>query len=99
MECSKCGKPLNREHRVASMSGSIMGDEHTDSYFLCPICKVYTIVKSWDNFTGEETITTEGPLPKESGDERVATILKCPEPWDKKCRCPAHREYFRGTLD
>ena len=31
--------------------------------------------------------------------DRVALIRKCAEPWDKKCRCDAHRDYFNNTLD
>ena len=26
-------------------------------------------------------------------------IKKCDRPWDKKCRCDAHRAYFCSTLD
>jgi hypothetical protein len=26
-------------------------------------------------------------------------IKQCPEPWNKKCRCEAHRAYFGGWLD
>ncbi len=81
------------------MSGSIMGDEHTDSYFLCPVCGVYTVAKWWDNFTGEETMSLSGPLSKQDGDERVTLIQRCSRPWDKKCRCDAHRSYFGNALD
>jgi hypothetical protein len=81
------------------MSGSIMGDEHTDSYFLCPVCGVYTVAKWWDNFTGEETMSLSGPLSKHDGDEQAKLIQKCSRPWDKKCRCDAHRAYFGNALD
>jgi hypothetical protein len=81
------------------MSGSIMGDELTDVYLLCPLCAVYTVAKWWDNFTGEETLSLSGPLTKAEGDERIQLIQKCSEPWDKKCRCDAHRQYFNDTLD
>jgi len=54
----------------------------------------------WDNFTGgDETIEARGPLDKAKGDERIAIIMRCDRPWDKKCRCEAHREYFNDTLD
>ena len=76
-----------------------MGDEHTDVYFLCPACSRYTVAEWWDNFTGVETVTVSGPLSKEQGDRRVALIRKCAEPWDKKCRCDAHRDCFNNTLD
>jgi len=76
-----------------------MGDEHTDVFFLCPACSRYTVAEWWDNFTGVETVTVSGPLSKEQGDRRIALIRKCAEPWDKKCRCDAHRDYFNNTLD
>ena len=76
-----------------------MGDEHTDAYFLCSGCGVYTVAQWWDNFTGEETLSLSGPLSKPEGDGRVALIRKCSQPWDKKCRCDAHRTYFNNTLD
>jgi hypothetical protein len=84
---------------VASISGSIMGDEHTDSYYLCPVCGFYTVAEHWDNFTGVETTSESGPLSKQDGDERVKLIRQCSEPWDKKCRCPAHLAYFGNSLD
>ncbi len=53
----------------------------------------------WDNFTGVESASVSGPLSKQAGDQAVALIKKCPQPWDKTCRCPAHLEYFHHTLD
>ncbi len=97
--CQQCNRTLESKDRVASISGSIMGDEHTDSYFFCPVCGVYTVAKWWDNFTGEETMNLSGPLPKPEGDNRVDLIRKCSRPWDKKCRCAAHLDYFHNTLD
>jgi hypothetical protein len=99
MQCLQCQRPLQNAERVASISGSIMGDEHTDSYYLCPVCGVYTVAQWWDNFTGEETMNRSGPLLKPEGDERVKLIQRCGQPWDKKCRCEAHRAYFHDTLD
>ena len=99
MQCKQCDRPLVKEDRVASMSGSIIGDECTDSYFLCPVCGVYTVAQWWDNFTGEEAMTLAGPLSRQVGDERIALIAQCARPWDKKCRCDAHRAYFNDQLD
>lgn len=76
-----------------------MGDEHTDSYVLCPACAVYTVVSWWDNFTGLETVSISGPLAKGEGDAQVELIGACSRPWDKKCRCATHRAYFRDMLD
>jgi hypothetical protein len=52
-----------------------------------------------DRFLGEEEIFFKGPLSKAEGDAKVALIWECAEPWDKKCRCSAHQEYFDGALD
>ncbi len=97
--CRQCRRPLTTENQRASISGNIMGDEHTDSYYLCPVCNVYTVVRWWDDFTGTETVDSSGPLSKEEGDAQVDLIRKCAQPWDKKCRCEWHRKYFGGTLD
>ncbi len=99
MECQQCHRVFRDEERVASISGSIMGDEHTDVYSLCPACGHYTVAQWWDNFTGEETVNVSGPLTRVEGDRRIAVIRRCLQPWDKKCRCEAHREYFNDTLD
>jgi hypothetical protein len=99
MNCLQCQRPFAQENRIAAISGSIMGDEHTDVYFLCPVCEVYTIACWHDNFTGTETLHLSGPETKPKGDARVALIGKCLRPWDKKCRCQAHRRYFNDTLD
>jgi hypothetical protein len=99
MHCIQCNRSFLNEDRVASISGSIMGDEHTDVWLLCPVCGGYTVVSWWDNFTGVETESVSGPESMQEGDERVELIRQCSEPWDKKCRCAAHRRYFNYTLD
>jgi hypothetical protein len=76
-----------------------MGDEHTDSYFFCPACRVYTVASWWDDFTGVETMTLSGPVLEQEGNERIELIRRCSQPWDKKCRCDAHRDYFNDALD
>ena len=97
--CQQCSRDFSGEKPMVSMSGSIMGDEYTDSYFLCPICQLYTMVSWRDNFTGIETMRISGPISRQEGDTRVALISRCSRSWDKKCRCEAHRIYFRDTLD
>ncbi len=81
------------------MSGSIMGDEYTECYFLCPVCLTYTVAIWRDNFTGEETLHLSGPRSSAEGDEKVRIIQRCARPWDKKCRCEAHIAYFGDSLD
>jgi hypothetical protein len=102
MKCSQCGTDFTEEgaeRPVASISGSIMGDEYIDSYFFCSRCQVYTVEVYHDRFLGEEEIFFRGPLTKSEGDKKVALIRECAEPWDKKCRCSAHQKYFEGALD
>lgn len=99
MNCLQCHRIFQPADRMAAISGSIMGDEHTDAYFLCPVCGVYTVASWHDNFTGTETVRLLGPETKPEGDTRVALIGRCPRPWDKKCRCEAHRRYFNDALD
>lgn len=100
--CSQCGETLGGKaegHRVASFSGSIMGDEQIDSYYFCGRCGVYTVETYFDRFLGEEEVSVQGPVSKAEGDEKVSLIQECPRPWDKKCRCKAHCSYFGGWLD
>jgi hypothetical protein len=100
--CSQCGKELTgpgSQAPVASISGSIMGDEYTESYYYCDTCKMYTVEVCHDRFLGEESSATRGPVSKLDGDIKVALIRRCSRPWDKKCRCDAHVEYFGGSLD
>ena len=99
MDCIQCGGTFTQEDRIAAISGSIMGDEHTDVYYWCPLCRVYTVAKWWDNFTGIESMALSGPLSEAQGKDRIQIINRCARPWDKKCRCEAHREYFNDTLD
>lgn len=102
MTCSKCRTDFPDDDSgapVASISGSMIGDEHTDVYYLCPRCDFYTVVQVCEPFLGEEQRSVSGPLSREKGDAEVAVIRECPEPWDKKCRCPSHRAHFGDTLD
>jgi hypothetical protein len=49
---------------MASMSGSILGDEFIESYFLCKKWWVYTVEIYQDRFSGEEKVSVQGPCPK-----------------------------------
>lgn len=102
IKCSQCGRKLGREGEhtpVASISGGIMGDEYIESYFFCSHCEVYTIEVYHDRFSGEDEIGVRGPISKGDGDAKVELIRKCSQPWNKKCRCEAHRTYFGSWLD
>ena len=102
IKCLKCQvelPPTNEGGRVASISGGIMGDEYTETYYLCAQCGVYTVEVVYEPFMGDERISYQGPIPKEKGDAAVSLIKRCSEPWDKRCRCQAHMAYFGNALD
>lgn len=102
LQCSKCKGELDQpsgESFMASISGGIMGDEYIESYYFCNPCGVYTVKILHDRFLGEDEVFTKGPVSKEDGDAKVELIRQCSQPWDKKCRCDAHRSYFAGALD
>ncbi len=100
--CISGGKAFGdagKNRSVASISGSFMGDEYTESYFYCEPCGVYTVEIYHDRFLGEGSVFLKGPVSKSEGDEKVRLIGECLEPCDKKCRCKAHMKYFDGCLD
>ena len=102
IHCLQCRQELGGEQKtgwVASISGSIMGDEYIETYYFCSKCGVYTVDVYHDRFSGPEEISFRGPLSKAEGDEKVQLISQCPQPWNKKCRCAAHRSYFGDWLD
>jgi hypothetical protein len=102
VKCSQCKRefdPKNTSEWVASISGSIMGDECIETYYYCDRCGVYTKEVFWDFFSGEEAASEQGPIKKEDGDAMVALIKGCAKPWNKKCRCTTHTAYFGGSLD
>ena len=102
IRCTKCGKIItddNNKNIAASISGSIMGDEYIESYFFCEDCEVYTFEIYHDRFMGEDEVRIQGPISKLDGDEKIKLIKECQEPWNKKCRCDAHKKYFGSSLD
>ena len=102
VRCAQCRREFDErgtKDRVACISGSIMGDEYIESYFLCAECGVYTVEIYHDRFSGDEDVLVRGPVPKSVGDAKVELIRQCSEPWNKKCRCRAHRSYFGPSLD
>ena len=100
--CSQCGMDLSEEGKnsaIASISGGIMGDEYIESYYFCKQCQVYTVEVCHDQFLGDEDVAFRGPLTKKDGDKQINLIKQCATPWDKKCRCQAHLDYFGVWLD
>ncbi len=102
MRCSQCGGEFGVDgvgDRSVSISGSIYGDECTESWHFCTRCQVYTVKIYWDTFLGDDIISVRGPVDRTEGDEQVALIRQCPNPWLKTCHCAAHRTYFGDALD
>ena len=102
IDCAKCGAPLGEgeeRHPTASICGSIMGDEYTESWYFCPACQMYTLEDHRDRFVNDEVVSVRDPIEKAAGDAKVSIIRRCPKPWSKRCRCPAHMEYFGSWLD
>jgi hypothetical protein len=99
LKCGACGRAFALPEQVACISGTIMGDECTDCYYWCEACGVYTMRLYRDVFTGPEVSHDSSPLSREEGNRRIALIRSCPEPYDGRCRCPAHVEYFGEWLD
>ena len=99
VQCSRCGRRFEKEEFVASISGSIMGDECTDCYHWCGTCGVYTVRLHRDAFTGVETAHDSEPISKEEGDRRLNLIRSCGQRHEKRCRCDGHRADFGEWLD
>ena len=100
IQCSQCKADFKQPEmngRVASISASILGDECIESYYFCDLCGVYTVEVYWDMFSGGESVSINGPIPKTKGDAAVELIRQCSTPWDKKCRCSAHVSYFKES--
>ncbi len=99
VRCSRCGRLFEKEECVGCISGRIMGDECTDSYYWCGGCAVYTVRLCREVFAGPETAHDSEPIPREEGDRRLELIRSCPEPHHERCRCEGHRAYFGDWLD
>jgi hypothetical protein len=102
VRCLQCGieiPPTSKGRCAAAISGGIMGDEYTESYFYCERCGAYTVEVCYEPFMGDEEVTYRGPVRAGEGEAAVGLIKQCAEPWNKKCRCPAHMTYFNGALD
>ena len=102
MNCKSCAKDFKHDKltgHVASISGSIMGDECIESYYFCDECQLYTLEVYFDYFSGHDVSNIYGPITKKEGDAKVDLIRHCRQPWNKKCRCTAHQTYFNRSLD
>ncbi|HOD80444.1 MAG: hypothetical protein BWX88_01071 [Planctomycetes bacterium ADurb.Bin126] len=95
--CSKCGREFDcqgADSPVAVIAQEVMGDEYIESFFFCQACGVYTQESYHDRFLGEDSVAIHGPIDKTRGDELVELIRQCPDPTNKKCKCPIHQKHF-----
>lgn len=90
IKCQQCHRPFQRD----AWAGTILGESHGDTWFLCPICNLYTVVTTWDTVTAKDNRSVSGPISKAEGDQRLALIRQCLEPTNKQCYCDAHLAYF-----
>ncbi len=97
-QCSQCSREFDKQEKSALIVGSIMGNECIETLYFCDRCGVYTVEIFWDDFSGEESTSVEGPMSKVMGDEKVAMINRCSNPLNKRCRCAAHESYFEGHV-
>ena len=97
VDCAACGRHFERcgaDRPAALIAVEVSGDECTESFFFCASCGVYTQETHWEPFFGEESSQVSGPIDKARGDAIVASIRRCPDPTNKKCSCPTHREFL-----
>lgn len=100
IRCLRCGASGEADMaRVASIACGLLGDERVDTLYRCARCGQYTVEAYLDVFCGEGSASLEGPFTREQGEARAAIIARCETPWDKTCRCAAHREYYGDSLD
>jgi hypothetical protein len=94
MRCSGCQVAFGEDERpAASFSIEIFGDETTFSYWRCRSCGCYTQETLRDSFTTGEHESLSGPIAAERGQEILAEIARCPEPYNKRCDCDVHRNW------
>ena len=92
MECLGCRRNLgNVDAREACFAVEHGGDEYVTSYWRCPDCDTYTVETYHDRFMGDAARSVAGPVPAADLAASLAEIAACPEPANKRCRCPAHR--------
>ena len=91
VQCARCGVVISSEvggERLASISGSIFGDECTETCYYCAQCDVYTVEIYWDTFLARICIP-EGPT-RADGDDRSPSSASVHPP-HKDLSLPASR--------
>lgn len=91
LRCSRCGSDLGPDgpgQRIASISGSILGDECTETWYHCSGCNAYTVEIYWDVFLGEDSVSIRGPIAREDGNGQIALIHSAPPPGSRPVAAP-----------
>lgn len=97
MHCIKCKRTFTEtDGPRAGISISVMGDECIYTYIYCAACGMYTVDSYYDRFLGESEISAFS-VDKETGDRAIEIILACPDPYNKNCNCPSHKEMYYGV--
>lgn len=95
MRCVNCQMELSfSQHRQASISILVMGDEVIYSYFRCD-CGSYSVECFHDRFMGEHDISSF-PISDDEGLRAVQLVTTCPDPDNKFCECLAHKSLCHG---
>lgn len=83
LRCARCGSapgPAGPGQRVASVSGSILGDECTETWYYGSGCNACTVEIYRDVLLGENSVSINGPVAREEGDSQIALIRQCATP-------------------
>ena len=93
--CHNCKKEFSTEKDkkggISIMKG---GDEYIYSYFYCKHCNSYTVEEYIDEFITEDTHINSFSKDKKTAEEDIKMIKKCPDAFNKKCKCDVHIKYF-----
>jgi hypothetical protein len=96
--CKQCNAIIPNENRAAGIAISVASDEYIYSYWRCDACFSYTIRSYYDPFMGNDAeVILLGAVPKETGEQILELIDKCPDRMDKWCDCESHRLLYYGT--
>ena len=95
LRCADCGADLgDHKARVAFICLDVMGDEYIESYWQCEGCGGYMTEIYHDRFLGEDEVRS-GALDAGRALEMIELIKQCPDPSNKRCKCPAHQKLNR----
>lgn len=95
IKCPDCKWEMPWLRGIALLKG---GDEQVLNYFQCDNCGKYFISESWEGFREAEPGFAESAyfynISKERAEQDLTAIKKCPDPYNKHCKCKSHQDYF-----